>query len=106
MVVCSFPGRVSLTTAADPPTSAEALHLFREIPKVSQRGKAEERSHSKAIHDATTKPFEYTAYYRTYSDETNLVRNVKSIMIRRQPHVGLLSSVRAIVALGWRATVE
>lgn len=70
------------------------------IPKVSQDGKTDKhdnhsrKSHNMAIRDAIRKLFEYTTCYRRHSDETNLICNVKSIMIRHQSHVGLLGPVR------------
>lgn len=62
--------------------------------------------HSTVIHNATTKPFEDTTYYRRYSNETNLVCNVKSIVIWRQSYIGFLGSVGATDVSGWRATAE
>ena len=52
-----------------------------------------------------TNQFEYTIYYRC-SNETNLVCDVKSIVIGCQSHIGLLGSVRAADASGWRVTVK
>ena len=53
------------------------------------------QSHSILIHSAKREPCEYMTCYRKHSDETNLVCDVKSIMIWRQSHIGLLSSVGA-----------
>jgi len=70
-------------------------------PKISCGGRTDKhnkhrrKSHNMAIHNAIRELFEYTTRYRRHSDETNLVCNVKSIVIWRQSYIGLLGPVRA-----------